>query len=81
VDVERLVVRDRQHPCAQVRSRPQPLVRAQRRQERLLEGIVGVVAPDGRDEEAQHIVAVGVEEALEGRQAAHADQTRGAGGS
>ena len=41
----------------------------------LFRTLAGVVAPHGRDEEAQDVVRVRVEEALKRRQAAHGDQT------
>ena len=77
MDVDRLAVRDRQHPGAQIGVRAQLRIGAQRREERLLKRVIGVVAPERGDEEAQHVVALRVEEALEGRQSrgVHGDIT------
>ena len=58
VRVERLAVRDRQHPRPQVRAGAQARVGAQRRDERLLEAVLGLVAPDRRDQKAPHDLAV-----------------------
>jgi hypothetical protein len=62
--VERLAVGDGQDPRARVTG-PHPRVGAHRRQERLLKAVVGGVAAHGGDQEAPHVVAVSVEEALE----------------
>jgi hypothetical protein len=61
--IERLAVRDRQHPRARV-ARLHARIGTQRRQEGLLEGVVGRVAAHGRHEKAPHVVAVRIEEAL-----------------
>ena len=55
-------------------SRSQPRVGAQRRDERLLEAVLGVVAADRRDEKPPHGIAMGVEKTLKGWQSvAHTD--------
>src|SRR5207244_3007522 len=63
--IEGLAVRDREHPGPQVRVGAQAGIGAHRREEGLLEAVVGVAAADGRDEEAPDVLAVFVEEALE----------------
>ena len=68
--VERLAVRDRQHPRPQVRVRAQARIGAQRRDERLLEAVLGLAAPDRGDQKAPDVLAVGVEKALKGRRRA-----------
>jgi hypothetical protein len=78
VVVERLAVRDRQHPRARVLD-PRARIRAQRGHEGLLEAVVGGVAPDGGDEEPPHGLAVGVQEALE-RGRRHGRETPRRGG-
>jgi hypothetical protein len=67
VVVERLAVRDREDPRAQVRVAAQARVGPHRGQEGLLEAVVRLLAADGRHQEAVHVVAVLVEERLEGR--------------
>ncbi len=70
VGVERLAVRDRQHPRAQVRVRAQARVGAQRRDEGLLEAVLGLACPprrpgsatrcrDGRRGSAERAAAAG----------------------
>ncbi len=66
VRIECLVLRDRQHPRAQVRLRAQARVSAQRRDERLLKAVLRLGRADLRHEVAPHDLAFGVEEALEG---------------
>ena len=68
VGVDRLAVRDGQQPAAHVGVRPEPGIRAQRGDERILEGVVGLVGPGGRHQEPVHIVAVLIEHPLERRQ-------------
>ena len=67
VGVDRLAVRDREHPRPQVGVAAQPRVRAQGRQERLLEAVVGLLAADRRHQEPVHVIAVLIEEHLEWR--------------
>jgi hypothetical protein len=63
--IDRLSPRDRQDPGAQVRVGAQARIRAQRGDERLLEGVVGIVRADQRPQEPEDLVAVGIEERLE----------------
>ena len=67
VDVDRLAVRDREHPRAQVGVSAQARVGAQCGDERLLEAVLRLERADGRDEIAPDDLAVLVEERLEGR--------------
>ena len=53
------------HPGAEVLAVLEPVVRAQRAQERLLEGVLGGLPPEPPAEEAEHDVAVLDVEALE----------------
>ena len=65
--IDRLAPRDRQDPGAQVRVVAQARVGTQRGHEGLLECVVGVARPDQCGQEAEHLVAMTVEERLEGR--------------
>ena len=67
VVVERLAVRDRQKPAAEVVRVAQARVGAERRDHRLLEAVVGVDGPDGADEKPQDGIRVIVEQALKRR--------------
>jgi hypothetical protein len=53
--VDRLVVRDREQPGAQVAAVLQPGVGAQRGDEGLLEAVLGLVRADGGDQESEHV--------------------------
>src|SRR5207237_8450434 len=64
VGVERLAVRDRENPRAQVRVWTQARICAHRRHERLLKAVLDLAATHRRAQEAPHVFAIAVEEAL-----------------
>ena len=63
--VERDVLRDGQHPGAQVLAVLEPAVRTKCAEKRLLEGIVGAVDAEPPAKEAQYVVPMLLVEALE----------------
>jgi ribokinase len=63
--VRRDVARDREHPRPQVLAVLESTVRAERSQECLLKGVVRSLAPESAAQEAHHLAAVLVVEALE----------------
>ena len=67
MDVDRDARGDRQHPGAQVLAVLEPVVGAQGPEERLLEGVVGAVAPELAPQQPEHLGAVLVVERLERR--------------
>ena len=69
VAVERLVAGDRVQPRPHVRASPQRRVRAQRRDQRLLQAVVGLVRPDLRAQEARHAGGMALDYLLERRKA------------
>ena len=71
VGVERLAVGDGEHPGAQVRVRSESGIGTHRGHEGLLKAVVGVGPPDRGDQEAPHVVAVVLQEPLEGREHGH----------
>ena len=70
--VDRLVVRDRQQPRPRRGVRAQPRVGAQRGEEGLLEAVLGRLGADHRSQRAPDVVAVSVEQDLEGGEASGA---------
>ncbi len=71
VVIDRLAVRDRQQPAAQVAVVVQLRIGAQRRQEGLLEAVIGIGAADGAAQHGHHVPGVLVEEGLERGQGGH----------
>jgi hypothetical protein len=67
VGVDRLATGDLEQPAAQVVSTPQPRIGPQCGQERLLEDVVGLLAPDACGQEPEHGFTVLLEHRLEGR--------------
>lgn len=62
--IHRLSMGDRQDPRAEVRIPPQPRVRPERGQERLLETVLGLISTDQRHQEPIDVLAMRVEEIL-----------------
>lgn len=55
---------DRKHPCAEVGILPQTWIRTKRRQERLLEAVLGLPPADQGHQEPIDVLAVRIEEIL-----------------
>jgi nicotinate-nucleotide pyrophosphorylase (carboxylating) len=66
VVIDRLAVRDREQPGAQVSGVLEPWIGPERGDEGLLKAVLGVVRTDRGDEETEHVRAVLVEQLLEG---------------
>ena len=77
VIVDRFAVGDRQQPAAQISVVIELRVGPQRRQERLLKAVLGVVRPHGRDQKAEDVALVALEQLLKGRQSLHPPIKRG----
>jgi hypothetical protein len=71
VVVDRLAVGDRDQPAAQVAVVLELRVGTQRRQERLLEAVLGALAPDRPAQHGHHLGRVLVDQDLERGQCAH----------
>jgi len=67
VMVDRLARGDPQQPAVQVLAVPQPWIGPQRRQERLLEDVVGLDRPDRRPAEPVDDGPMGIQQVLERR--------------